>query len=203
MLPECSAGRGVCSPLPEAGAAGAASVCGDDGAWARTGAGSRDPGTPSLGGAAFAAAGSGAGLGGAAAGAGFATSALGAAAIGNSLWGDSALAATVLLTRVLRTRFSAMSPESGVFSDKRVFLAKRRAPAEGGRSVRDVGFDNRVRRGAGFRVPSSTARGAHSGPGSCETITADGRAASVKAIRLVACGSAAGRQGTAEPRPDA
>jgi hypothetical protein len=39
----------------------------------------------------------------------------------------------------LRTRFSAISPESGVLSDKQGILAKRRALASGERDVMDVG----------------------------------------------------------------
>jgi len=39
----------------------------------------------------------------------------------------------------LRTRFSAVSPESGVLSDKQGILAKRRALAVCERDVRDVG----------------------------------------------------------------
>ena len=49
-----------------------------------------------------------------------------------------AAVASGLTARGLRTRFSAMSPASGVLSDKRVFLAKRRALASGERDVRDV-----------------------------------------------------------------
>jgi hypothetical protein len=43
----------------------------------------------------------------------------------------------------LRTRFSAVSPESGVLSDKQGILAKRRALASGERDVRDVWCEKR------------------------------------------------------------
>jgi hypothetical protein len=65
----------------------------------------------------------------------------------------AAAAASALAPRGLRTRFSATSPESLVFSDKLVFLAKRRALAvrergseEGFRRVRRLQTWRRVQR---------------------------------------------------------
>jgi hypothetical protein len=51
----------------------------------------------------------------------------------------AAAGASAFTTRALRTRFSAVSPESGVLSDKQGILAKRRALAQCERDVRDVG----------------------------------------------------------------
>jgi hypothetical protein len=48
------------------------------------------------------------------------------------------VSAAALATRGLRTRFSAVSPASGVLSDKQGILAKRRALAGGERDVWDV-----------------------------------------------------------------
>jgi len=101
-------------PLPE----GAAAWLGADGAGA---AGGEEAGA------------------GASAGARGAAGAVAGAAVDGAA--DSLLepvAASDLTARGLRTRFSAVSPASGVLSDKRVFLAKRRALASGERDVRDV-----------------------------------------------------------------
>ena len=57
---------------------------------------------------------------------------------GGGAEGAVSAGASAFTTRALRTRFSAVSPESGVLSDKQGILAKRRALASGERDVRDV-----------------------------------------------------------------
>ena len=59
-----------------------------------------------------------------------------------------------LLTRGLRTRFSAVSPVSGVLSDKQGILARRRALADGERDVRDVVIE----KGCGVRTRAGCRR---------------------------------------------
>src|SRR5690606_41810361 len=134
-------------------------------------------------GAAGASAFTGAGLGsaaGAAAGAALAGAGLALSAAADSVL--LAAEASALLARGLRTRFSAVSPASGVLSDKRGFLAKRRAPAAGGRSVwdercRDGCGGERVWRNQPWQVPWA-GRCNRSGAGCCETSTAAGAPAS-------------------------
>ena len=72
-------------------------------------------------------------------------------AAGGALVAAAAAGASAFTTRDLRTRFSAVSPESGVLSDKQGILAKRRALAVGERDVRDEGFGRWVRRRNGAR----------------------------------------------------